>query len=76
MKEFQAYGKAGNANATSPQLAATSYFEKFPNSRKCNVIEGKTDGHFFTITYGKNSEGEWPLSFKDITKKSISELPK
>lgn len=75
MKEFQAYGKAGSANATSAQLAAKLYFEKFPSSRKCNVIQGKTDGHFFTVTYGKNSDGEWPLSFKDVTKKSLSGLP-
>lgn len=75
MKEYQAYGKAGNFTAKTPRLAALGYFERFPGSRKCNVIQGVSDGHFFTVTYGRASDGNWPESYKDVTKKSAELLP-
>jgi len=75
MKEFQAYGNAGRVTKSSPRQAALAYFEQFPSSRKCNVVEGKTDGHFFTVTYGRTSNGEWPQSYKDVTKKTANNLP-
>lgn len=75
MKEFQAYGNAGKVTAATPRAAAEAYFARFPSSRKCNVIEGETDGQFFTVRYGRASTGDWPQSFKDVTKKSTSELP-
>jgi hypothetical protein len=76
MKAFQAYAKGcRTTSAASPRAAAEAFFVAFPDKRKCNVIEGKTDGHFFTVTYGRTSEGEWPQSYKDITKKSAANLP-
>lgn len=71
---FQAYGNAGKVTAETAKEAATKYFEQFPISRKCNVIEGKIDGNFFTISYGRASSGEWPKSYKDVTKKQASTL--
>ena len=75
MKEFQAYAKGNTVTAPTPRAAALAFFERFPDKRKCNIIEGKTDGHFFTVTYGRASEGQWPQSFKDVTKKTATALP-
>lgn len=72
---FQAYGKAGRVTAPNPRAAAVAYFAQFPASRKCDVIQGETDGPFFTVTYGRASLGQWPTSFKDVTKKSAQTLP-
>lgn len=71
MKAFQAHGNAGTMTRTTPKEAALAYFEAYPKSRKCNVIEGEQDGAFFVVRYGRQSEGNWPKSFKDVTKKSI-----
>ena len=75
MKAYQAYGKAGKYTGETPKKAALGYFDKFPSSRKCDVIEGDDDGHFFTITYGRASLGQWPTSYKDVTKKTACTLP-
>ena len=40
-----------------------------------DVIEGEADGHFFTVAYGRASEGKWPKSWKNVTRKTISDLP-
>lgn len=74
-KEFQAYGKAGRVTKATPRQAAMAYFQQFPTSRKCDIVEGETDGNFFTVKYGRASNGEWPQSFKEVTKKTASELP-
>lgn len=75
MKAFQAHGTAGSRTAETPRAAAQAYFDSFPSSRKCNVVEGETDGNFFTVRYGRKSEGDWPQSFRDVTKKSAADLP-
>ena len=75
MKAYQAYGTDSRATASTPRKAATAFFERFPNKRKCTVIEGETDGQFFTVHYGRKSEGKWPSSWRDVTKKMVSELP-
>jgi hypothetical protein len=72
---FQAYSKHGKTTAKTARQAAISFFNTFPQARKCDVIQGQDDGQFFTVTYGRTSEGRWPLSFKDITKKTIDSLP-
>jgi hypothetical protein len=75
MKAYQAYGKAGRVTSEkSPRDAAAAYFENFPKSTKCNVVSGETDGHFFTVKYGRYTTGEWPESYKDVTKKTIQNL--
>lgn len=74
MKAFQAYGPAGKVTRDTAKQAAVAYFETFPRSRKCDVIEGTVDGHFFTIRYGRASEGDWPQSYKDVTKKQAATL--
>ena len=75
MKQYQAYATGCRVTSNTPKQAALMFFERFPTKRKCNIIEGETDGHFFTVTYGRSSLGQWPYSAKDITKKLISELP-
>lgn len=75
MKAFQAYGKAGRAYGATPQEAGRAYFDAFPTSRKCDIVAGVRDGGFFTITYGRASAGEWPESYKDVTRKSVATLP-
>lgn len=75
MKAFQAYSKHGKILAVTPRLAALAFFKHFPKARKCNIIEGEKDGVFFTVRYGRASAGEWPQSFKDVTKKTIDTLP-
>lgn len=76
MKAYQAYGKAGCVTSEkSARDAAQAYFAQFPRSLKCDVIQGKTDGLFFTIAYGRKSEGQWPESYKAVTKKTMANLP-
>lgn len=75
MKQYQAYGMAGSVVDATPRRAAAAYFSNYPKSRKCDVIEGVQDGHFFTVTYGKASEGKWPSSYKGVTKGTLNELP-
>ena len=72
---FQAYGNAGRITADTPRAAALQYFAAFPSSRKCSVIQGKRDGAFFTVRYGRASTGDWPQSYKDVTKKAAASLP-
>lgn len=75
-KEYQAYASGGfRVTAATPALAAIRFFETFPGKRKCSIVEGTTDGHFFTVRYGRSSDGEWPFSVKDIGKKDIPSLP-
>lgn len=74
MKAFQAYGNAGKVTKPTAKEAAKAYFEVFPKSRKCDVIEGTDDGQFFTVSYGRKSEGKWPTSYKDVTKKTAETI--
>lgn len=71
---FQAYAAGCQVTAPTPRQAALAFFERFPNKRKCNVIEGVTDGPFFVVSYGSRSNGHWPKSFKDVTKKTAPTL--
>lgn len=72
---YQAYSKHGARTAETPREAALAFFDAFPSARKCDVIQGETDGHFFTVKYGRASMGAWPSSFRDVTKKTAIELP-
>lgn len=74
-KAYQAYGTAGRVTKSTPRQAATAYFQQFPTSRKCDVVEGEQSEHFFTVKYGRASNGEWPKSFKAVTKKTANDLP-
>lgn len=77
VSEFRAYGKGGigGVTAATPKAAALAFFEKFPERRKCNVIEGETDGHFFSVKFGLNADGNKPQSWKGVTKKLALTLP-
>ena len=75
MKAYQAYANGSRITREAPRAAALAFFEAFPNKRKCDVVEGEADGHFFTVAYGRVSEGKWPASWKGITKKTLMELP-
>lgn len=70
--EFRAYTKDCDAYGDTPQQAAQNFFNSYPSKRKCNIIEGLCDGHFFRTEYKPE---KWPKSFKDITKKQIQNLP-
>lgn len=76
MKAYQAYAE-GVATVVrgTPREAAVAFFEQHPRKRKCRVIEGTLDAGFFTVRYGRASEGDWPQSWKDVTKQSAGELP-
>ena len=69
MKAYQAYGNAGRVTRDTAANAVMAYFVMFPKSRKCDVIQGDANGKFFTVKYGRASNGEWPESYKDVTKK-------
>lgn len=75
MKSFRAYGNAGHVTCDTPRSAAEKYFKDFPSSRKCSIVEGEFDGNFFTVAYGRTSEGKWPYQAKDVTKKRLTSLP-
>ena len=72
MKEYQAYAKGDYAYGDTPRAAARAFFDKYPARRKCNIIEGELDGGFFRIVYDPKT---WPYSAKDVTKKTIDQLP-
>jgi hypothetical protein len=75
MKAYQAYAKGGfKVTAPNPHDAAFMFFKQFPNKRKCNIIEGNQEGGFFTITYGISLQGQWPKSYKDVTRATIRDL--
>lgn len=80
VKAFQAHArKHGSRIAETPRKAAEAFFAANPGARKCDVIQGfieKTDGReFFVVMYGRASMGQWPQSFKDVTKKTVATLP-
>lgn len=72
---FQAYGNGSTVTRGTARGAAEAFFKENPTKRKCNVIEGEVNGNFFTVTYGRKSDGQWPQSFKDVTKKQVQDLP-
>lgn len=75
-REFRAYATDATATfSASPRDAAVAFFQANPRKRKCNLIEGTRDGYFFTVAYGRLSTGQWPRSFKDITKATTNTLP-
>jgi peptide methionine sulfoxide reductase MsrB len=75
MKAYQAYANGFRVTKETPRQAAIAFFEAYPNKRKCSIIEGTVDGNFFTVRYGRKSTCEWPSSWKDITKKTMVDLP-
>lgn len=76
MKAYKAYGAQGDcASKSTPKAAAEAYFEKYPSSRKCDVVEGTTDGVCFTLACHIARPDKRPQSWKGVTKKSASQLP-
>ena len=75
MKAYRASAANCGCTASTPRAAAIKFFEQFPNKRKCDVIEGVVDGPFFTVSFGRTSEGQWPARWKDIYKKQTDTLP-
>lgn len=70
MKSYQAYASgAKSVTRNTPQEAAVAFFEENPKKRKCDIIEGVHGDGFFTVAYGQRSKGEWPKSWKNVTKK-------
>lgn len=60
MKQFKAYAKGCGIIADTPRQAARAFFDTFTDKRKCDIVQGVQDGHFFTVSYGRRSAGEWP----------------
>ena len=76
MKAYQAYAAGGfRVTAETAKRAAKLFFDTYPNKRKCNVVQGEVDGRFFIVSYGRDSEGKCPASFKNVSKKSMDSLP-
>ncbi len=80
-KPVVAYRAIGNTymdcgqSAATPRAAAESFFERFPNKRKCTVEEGLLEEGFFRITYSNRPGSRPPLSYKDVTRKTMLDLP-
>ena len=73
---YRASAKGGfGVTADTPKKAAQAFFAQFPEKRKCNILQGEVEGQFFVVKYGQKSQGEWPASFKDISKKQVDGLP-
>ena len=75
MKAYRASATGCGVTSYTPKAAAEKFFSAFPNKRKCDIIEGETDGQFFTVAFGRASEGKWPQQWKNVTKKQASDLP-
>ena len=71
---YRASSHHGGITANTPREAALAFFDEFPAARKCNVIEGIADGHFFTVAYSSRP-GKWPTSWEDVTRKTAANLP-
>jgi hypothetical protein len=71
---YRAYGAKGSFSlaAKTARRAAEAFFEAHPSRRKCNVIQGVSEGGFFTTAY---TRGNWPLSYKDVTRQTVASLP-
>lgn len=69
---YRASSHHGGVTAATPRAAALAFFDRFPRARKCRVIEGVSDGHFFTVAY---NPGKWPTSWKDVTRTTAVSLP-
>ncbi len=74
MKSYRAYAADGGVTASNPQQAAREFFLTFLNKRKCDVIQGESDGVFFSVRYGLSTD-ERPSRWKDVTKKTLLQLP-
>jgi hypothetical protein len=72
MKAYRASAKGGfGVTATTPRDAALAFFANWPTKRKCSIVEGETDGTFFSVTYGN----PWPKYWPDVTPKTAANLP-
>lgn len=74
-KAYRASGTGCGVTASSPREAAEAFFSQWPNKRKCNIVQGEVEGGFFSVRYGRASAGEWPESWKEITKNKVPALP-
>jgi hypothetical protein len=73
-KAYRASGTRGaGVTRNTPRAAALAFFEQFPDRRQCNIVQGETDGDFFTVRYGRASTGEWPETWKNVTRKNMPE---
>jgi len=76
---FKASSKHGHCSAHTPRQAALDFFARFPNARKCDIIQGELDvkeyGTFFVVKLTIGVKSTWPTSWDDITKKTAASLP-
>jgi hypothetical protein len=72
MKAYRAYASQAGVTAESPRAAAAKFFGSFPKKRKCNVIEGETDGAFFVLRLSRlTASRRWD----DVLKSQVAGLP-
>lgn len=71
MKAYRACaGKHTCAYGETPAGAALEFFRINPRARKCDIIQGERADGFFTVSYGRASVGEWPDSYRDVTRQT------
>jgi hypothetical protein len=81
VRAFRAYAgqKYFSKVADTPRQAAKTFFEANPSARKCDVTAGEietTGGvEFFVSRFGNRFAGGMPQSWKEITKKTVDNLP-
>jgi len=75
MKAYRAYATGCGVTESNPRAAAAKFFTTFPTKRKCTVVQGEIDNGFFVVKYGRQSTGNWPDQWKDVTKKQVETLP-
>lgn len=73
MKAFRASSKHGSRTDATPRAAAIAFFTAFPKARKCDVHEGETDGHFFTVRLALGGGGS--RRWTDVSPRLVAELP-
>ena len=71
---FRATGANGAYSyGDTPRQAAERFFERFDTRRKCDVIEGRIEGHFFSVTFRRGDQR--PQRWENVTKAGVSKLP-
>jgi len=75
---YKAIGKTfsdGGQCAATPRAAAASFFERFPNKRKCTVVKGVLDHGRFCEIYVLWGESCSSIHYRGVTRKTMLDLP-
>lgn len=72
---YKASSKHGHTTAHTPRKAAEAFFTKYPNARKCDIIQGEDDGLFFVVRFTIGVKSTHPTRWEDVSKKLLTTLP-